>query len=210
MTNKIKTLLIGDNTDAPWHPLEPVRAQLEAILGEHYQLTSTEDYDRLATLHQDEFGLCISYTDCWNRDITPQQTAGLLQYVAAGGGLLVIHTGISLQKSHELLQMIGGKFTEHPPYQTLNYYRTQPDHPLLEGVADFTIDEEPYQYEFDPYTKRNVFMEYEYEGNRFPAAWEHTYGLGKVVYLQPGHHAASFLPPAYRRLIANSARWCSE
>jgi uncharacterized protein len=210
MSDKTNVLLIGDFSDAPWHPLEPARQELEGILGAEFQLTSTEDYTRLARLDRGEFSLCISYADCWNRDLEPEQIAGLLQFVAGGGGLLVIHNGISMQCSNELQQMIGAKFTGHPPYQSLNYFGTAEGHPMLKGVENFTVDEEPYMFDFVPSTKKTVFLELEYEGNRYPAGWEQVYGLGKVVYLQPGHHAPSFKPEAYKRLVLNSARWVTN
>jgi len=207
MSVKIRALLVGDYTNAPWHPLGPAQEALERILGGEFEFTATEDYEQFAQLDRGNYSLCISYIDCWDRSLTPAQTAGLLQYVAGGGGLLVIHSGISLQQNYELLQMIGGKFASHPPFQTLHYYGLEGGHPLLEGVDNFTVDEEPYMFELDPYTPRNVFLEYEFEGERYPAAWEHTYGLGKIVYLQPGHQASCFEPPAYQRLILNGARW---
>ncbi|SDM86441.1 hypothetical protein SAMN04487897_101296 [Paenibacillus sp. yr247] len=209
MSDKTNVLLIGDDTDAPWHPLEPARQELEAILSGEFQLTSTEDYNCFAELDQSQFPLCISYTDCWNRDLTMEQSAGLLRFVAGGGRLLVIHNGISLQRSYELLQMIGAKFIGHPPYQALKYYRTAENHPLLEGVENFNMDEEPYLFDFDPFTPKTVFLEFEFAGNRYPAAWEQAYCLGKVIYLQPGHHAPSFKSEAYRRLVLNSACWLS-
>lgn len=208
MTQRIRALLIGDVTNPPWHPLGPAQEKLETILGEHFAIDATEDYDRLATLDRSEHPLLISYTDCWDRALTPEQAAGVVRFVAGGGGLLAVHTGISLQQSYELLQVLGGKFVEHPPYQTLHYFKKAEDHPILEGVDNFTVDEEPYMYEFDPYTPRNVFLEYEFEGRRIPAGWEHRYGLGRVVYVQPGHHAPSFDPPAVRRLLLNAAFWC--
>lgn len=36
-----------------------------------------------------------------------------------------------------------------------------------------------------------------------------AYGLGRVVYLQPGHHAPSLRPPDYRRLVLNGALWAA-
>ncbi|MDD9268762.1 ThuA domain-containing protein [Paenibacillus sp. GCM10023248] len=210
MNKRTRIWMVGDMADAPWHPLEPARSELAGILGDEFELTATENYDSFACLEPEAYPVCISYTDCWKRDLTRGQTAGLLRYVAGGGSLLVIHNGISLQRSYELLQMIGAQFTGHPPYQKLAYYGTDANHPLLEGVADFVLEEEPYMFEFDPFTKKNVFMEFEYEGKRYPAAWEHAYGLGKVVYLQPGHHAPSFSPQAYRRLVLNSVRWLSQ
>jgi len=206
MTAK-QILLIGDNHPGAWHPLDPVRQELEQILGGEFQLTVTQNYDDLSSLDTSEFAACISYADIWTRELAPEQIAGLVAFVAGGGGLLAIHNGISLAGSYELLQVMGAKFVGHPPYQPLSYYGTVKEHPLLQGVEDFTVDEEPYQFEFDPFTPRTVLLEFEYAGKRYPAAWEHQYGLGKVVYLQPGHTAVSFKPQAFRQLVLNSARW---
>lgn len=203
-------LLIGDDYPGVWHPLEQVAQELEQILEGEFRLTVTQNYDDLSTLDANEYAACISYADIWTRTLTSEQIAGLLKFVAGGGGLLAIHNGISLAGSYELLQVIGAKFITHPPYQQLHFYRTMNEHPLLQGVEDFTIDEEPYQFEFDPYTPRTVFLEYEHAGKRWPSAWEQSYGLGKVVYLHPGHRADSFRPEAIKRLILNSARWIAK
>ncbi|REK77583.1 ThuA domain-containing protein [Paenibacillus paeoniae] len=207
MKTPSKLLLIGDNVHSTWHPLEPALQQLQAIAADGFELFPTEDYDTLKTLEQDGFTAVISYTDCWDRPLEAGQVAGLLRFIAGGGGLLVIHNGISLQASHELAGLIGARFTGHPPYQPLTYLPAQEDHPLLEGVQAFTLDEEPYMFEFDAFSPRNVFLEYEFEGSRYPAGWEHRYGLGRLVYLQPGHCSPSFLQDSYRQLILNSIRW---
>ena len=130
-----------------------------------------------------------------------------MKYVASGGGLLAIHNGISLAGSYELLQVIGAKFVTHPLYQRLQFYRANDEHPLLQGVENFTLEEEPYRFDFDPFAPRNVFLEYEDEGKRWPSAWEQNYGLGKVVYLHPGHRADSIRSEPIKRIILNSVRW---
>lgn len=209
MNEKIKALLIGDNSEEAWHPLEPVQQQLAQIIGISVTLTVTDNYDSLKDLSREEFDIVISYTDCWRRNLTPEQTAGLISFVAGGGGLLAIHNGISLQRSYELAQMIGAKFITHPPYQPLSYHGIEPVHPLLEGVPDFAMEEEPYVVEFDPFAPVKVFLEYEYQGRRYPAAWELSYGLGRIVYLQPGHDARSFEPEPFRQLIRNSVVWAT-
>ncbi|HZG87764.1 ThuA domain-containing protein [Paenibacillus sp.] len=211
MSLRLEAWMIGDDTDAPYHPLEPALKAMQEILQEEFDVTGTEDYDAFARLEPSRLPLCISYTDCWLRSgPTPEQTAGLLRYVAGGGGLLVVHTGISIQASYELAQMVGGKFTTHPPYQPLKYVPAGDGHPLMDGVAPFEMDEEPYMFELDSFSPRNVFLEYEFEGARIPAGWEQRYGLGRVVYLQPGHNASSFQVEPYRRLIRNSARWAAS
>ncbi|MBM7565060.1 ThuA domain-containing protein [Paenibacillus sacheonensis] len=202
----VNVLLLGDFTDAPWHPLEPARAALQSILEPAFRITATENYDELSRLNPADYPLCISYTDCWNRKPAPEQTAGLLRYVAGGGGLLVIHNGISLQAGDALAQLIGARFTGHPPYQPLRYVPIG-EHPVLGGVDPFDLDEEPYAFELDPLAERTAFLAYEFEGAQHPAGWERSYGLGRVVYVQPGHHAPSFEPASYRRLVLNAAHW---
>lgn len=206
MSNK-KILLIGDIHEGAWHPLEGVQRELEKVLGGKYQLSVTHNYDDLTTLSTADYAACISYADIWTRSLTSEQAAGLLKFVAGGGGLLAIHNGISLSGRYELLQLIGARFVTHPPYQQLSFFPAKNEHPLLEGVEAFTVEEEPYQFEFDPFTPRNVILEYEYEGKRWPSAWEHPYGMGKVVYLHPGHTGDSLKPEAIRRLILNSLSW---
>jgi type 1 glutamine amidotransferase len=202
-----KIRLVGDGPDAPWHPLEPARRELERILQDEFQLDATEDYEAFVELDKSDYTLCICYTDCWNRDLSVEQIAGLLKFITRGGRLLVIHNGISVQSSYELSQMIGARFTGHPPYQSLNYVPAIEGHPLLEGVESFQLDEEPYMFDFDPWTPRNVVLAFEFEGNRYPAAWEHPYGLGQIVYVQPGHHAPTFQSEMVSRLVLNSVRW---
>lgn len=84
MNKRINALLIGDNGVDVWHPLEPARQQLVQIIGESTNLTVTEDYDSLKELSRDEFDVVISYTDCWLRNLTTEQTAGLITFVAGG------------------------------------------------------------------------------------------------------------------------------
>lgn len=207
---KVRILLFGDDLEAKWHPLQPVQEQLAEILSGECRLTATRNYEDLTGLNPREYAACISYADLWNRKLSSAQTAGLLKFVAGGGGLLAIHNGISLANRYELLQVIGAKFVAHPPIHSLRFYRAAEEHPILHGVDDFTLDEEPYQFEFDPHTPRNVLLEYEYDGKRWPSAWEHAYGLGKVVYLHPGHTAESLKPEPIRRFIANSVRWLTH
>ena len=48
------------------------------------------------------YELCIAYSDLWDERVSPRQTAGLLSYVSGGGGLLVIHNGVTLANRYEL------------------------------------------------------------------------------------------------------------
>lgn len=157
-----------------------------------------------------QFDLCISYIDLWDEKISPQQTAGLLSYVSHGGGLLIIHNGISLGDRYELAQLMGGKFIGHPPYQPLSFRTSGDDHAITKDIEPFEMEEEPYQFEFDSFTEKHILLEYQMDDKWYPAAWTHTYGLGRVTVLMPGHHEPSFKHPVIRQLILQAAQWTSR
>jgi type 1 glutamine amidotransferase len=205
---KNKSILLGDYTNPPYHPLHVIEQELGHILKDQVTIAGTEDYDILHTENLNKIELFISYTDCWNKQVTSEQAAGLLSYVSNGGALLVLHTGISLQNKYELCQMMGAKFTGHPPYQKLDFeICTAAEHEILNDFEPFSLEDEPYQFEFDPFTEKTVLFEYTLDNQRFPAAWAHEFGLGRVVYLMPGHTLAAFQNPTFQNIIKNSAKW---
>ncbi|WP_340026246.1 ThuA domain-containing protein [Paenibacillus sp. FSL K6-1096] len=206
--DKRKCLLLGDYTHPRFHPLQGVDKQVSGILNELLTVQCSENRKLLLGEHLAGYDLCIAYNELWNESVSPQQTAGLLSYVSGGGGLIVLHTGISLAKRYELAQLFGGRFTGHPPYTTLDF--KVHEHVITEGIEDFQLDEEPYRFEFDPFTEKTILLEYEADGERVPAAWCHSYGQGRVVFLMPGHHEPTFHHPAVRRLLLQAATWAAR
>lgn len=202
-----KLLVIGDYDNAPYHPLSAIEEQLESILSEENLLEIKTDYNALDCNELKSYQTVISYTDCWNNEPAEGFAAALQTYVINGGSLLLIHNGISLQNKYELAQMIGAKFTGHPARTTLEYAEFNREHPIMSGITEFSLFEEPYQFEFDAFTNKTTLFYYEYEGNKYPAAWAHTYGKGKVVYLSPGHDNSIFECSEYRNIIKNSVYW---
>lgn len=205
-----KALLLGDYTHPKFHPLQGVDKQITHILNDVMHVQCSENKNMLLENNLHPFDLLISYNDLWDEKVSPQQTAGLLSYVSNGGGLLVIHSGLSLGNRYELAQLIGAKFAGHPPYQELTLQVTDEDHPVTEGIEPFQIEEEPYQYQLDPLMEKTVLMEYELDGERHPAVWCHTYGQGRVIYVMPGHHEPTFNHPSIRQLILQAAQWASR
>lgn len=203
-----KALVLGDYENPPYHPLAAVEEEFASILGGEWDLTFTDDYRVLEAGGLQGFDLCVSYTDCffWEPDVG---ATGLLSYVTGGGGLLVVHCGISLQKRRELSPMLGGFYKGHGPYGPLVYRVAEEGHPIVEGIGPFEMDEEPYRFDLYPIASTSVLLEYRDAEGVWPAVWAHEYGRGRVAYLQPGHHRPSFERPEIRRLIANGARWCA-
>ncbi|MFQ6133693.1 MAG: ThuA domain-containing protein [Armatimonadota bacterium] len=86
-----------------------------------------------------------------------------------------------------------------------------PDHPIAEGVGDFTIPQEEWYGEpFEVPEPEAVILEGTYKDGeeiaRDALTW--TIGKGRVFYFRPGHETYPiFYMPEVRRVIANAVRW---
>ncbi|GAB6931174.1 hypothetical protein JCM10914A_51570 [Paenibacillus sp. JCM 10914] len=206
----MKAIALGQYEGARYHPFTLVDDEIKAIFSDVMEIECTEDYAALQADKLKTYDLFISYAEFSDQEITEEQAQALVSYVEDGGGLLVIHNGISLQRNKQLAQLIGGRFTGHPEYTALPIrYNQGCHHPVIAGLQDFTMDEEPYRFELSPHESTIIIADYEHEGERWPAAWVHTYGAGRVVYLMPGHHLPSFQIEEVRKLIRNGGMWAA-
>lgn len=210
MMNKKRALLIGDYTHPKFHPLQGVDEEITRILQDVLTVQCSENKQMFEKENLDFFDLCIAYQDSWSEKVSSKQAAGLLSFVSAGGGLLVLHNGIVLHKKYELAQLIGAKNTANPPMQKLQMKVAAPEHDIMKGVQPFEINDEPYPFEFDPFNETTTLLTYELNGKTHPAAWAHTYGIGRVVYLLPGRDQAAFQHPEYRKVVLQSAKWAAR
>ena len=202
---KKKILIVGDNALAKWHKLSPFDEILVKIFQE-FDVTISTNYDDFQIYELIKYDVCISMIDQWI-PLNESQTFGLLTYVFNGGGLLMIHQGISLQARDELSLLARGRFIKHPEQCVLNYNIIPNAHEIVKDVEEFSSLEEPYECMLDNLVKTNVFLEYTLDNNTFAAGWCHSYGIGKVVYLSPGHNLETFKNPIYQKIIQNSIDW---
>jgi type 1 glutamine amidotransferase len=202
-----KILILGDYKNAQWHPLNGVDNALRRIL-EGFDITISEDYPYLKLCDLSAFDLVLNYIDAWDRRAGSDFAGALIGYVAAGGALLTLHGGIIAHSLPEVEQLIGAAFTDHPPHEVIGYVWAGA-HPIMKGVPDFAIDEEPYQFEMARLARVHVIMEYLYKGKQYPAAWLRGYGSGKSCYLSMGHEPTGFTNEPFADLIRRSALWCA-
>jgi type 1 glutamine amidotransferase len=190
-----KILILGD-TVCPYHPLD-VMFPLSKALAEH-DLVFTNDYGYFLRLG--EFDLLILAIDAWSKELAGEQSAAFLDYLNGGGKILSIHTGMSIQATPALAPVHGAKFLGHPPYAGL-VIEPKKGHPLTAGIEKFSVNDEPYQFEASE--KLDIFAEYTHEGTTMPAAWQKTYGQGRLIYLMPGHDMRVLQNEMYQTLIIN-------
>lgn len=204
-----RAIAFGSYTEVKYHPFAGVDRELEQILSPIFRVECTEDYGQMNADNLAKYKLVVAYTEFSDELIAPEQSGALLAYVAGGGGLLVVHNGISLQRNQELGAMLGAYFTHHPDYGPLQMTIPAKDHPIMAGIGDFVIEDEPYYFDLNPHFKTNVLAEYPHNGVMRQAAWCHEFGMGRVVYLMPGHHLPSFSVQPFRQMIHRGGLWAA-
>lgn len=212
MSTQLKALVIGTaQGEARYHPLEPVAPLLGDILARagFAEVVTTTDLDALRHERLREFDLCVSYLDMWEQQLDAAQVAGILQCTASGQGFLAIHSGISCENM-AYRHLVGARFVEHPPYQAFAVQISDRGHPITQGLADFTIEDELYICEFVQPNDLHFLAMGIIGEQRHPIAWVRPFGLGRVAYLALGHSAPSFQNDGFAQMVASAARWCSR
>ena len=145
-------------------------------------------------------------TEAQRRERAAAMEAGFLDYVKAGGGLVLIHGGTTFQNnSMAFSEMSGGSFDFHPPQQPVNVQLAEPGHVLLQAFegAGFTHTDEPYFFK-NAYAGKNfrplLFMDArELTGLETPVedpiryiSWIKKYGAGRIFVSAPAHNAQSY------------------
>jgi len=147
----------------------------------------------------------------------------LVDYVAEGGGLVLMHGAIAnFSYSDEFSALAGGSFDYHPRQQDLTLYPVQPNHPLLKpfGGKPFVHYDEPYvmnrayaELNFAPMLEMETSTlkppkEAEKLGNmpRY-VAWIKPHKKGRVFFSSPSHNAQSFERPELLGFLLNGMQY---
>jgi type 1 glutamine amidotransferase len=199
-----------DNTFHNFEHLLPIiREQLTTL---DLDVVVSEDPDMFLRENIRDFHLVICYT--FGHTLTVAQEEGLLEalqgdvgnHAAKTRGFIGIHgASNSFLNSDAYLEMLGGRFLEHPPLGTIRAEIKPPDHPVTSGVGDFSIEDELYLLELC--SSFEVLVACRYEGSERPLVWVKPYGSGKVVYISLGHGEQQLRHPSFTKILVNAARW---
>jgi len=159
-----------------------------------------------------------------NQDITTEQKAALIRLLEKGKGLVVLHHALaSYQEWEEYEKIIGGLYHLEPytkdehqlPASTYKHdvdflvHVVNPQHPVTQGIEDFTIHDEIYNgYSISPTVQPLLTTDHPESENVI--AWTNKYGNSHVVFIQLGHDHFAYENPNYRRLVAQAIRWTAQ
>ncbi len=135
--------------------------------------------------------------------MTPEAEQAFLEYVRAGKGLLVVHSGSAGYKGTPVMRALMGGVFDHHPKQCPVTVEPQEGHLLTAGSESFTVKDEHYHMLLDD-AEADVFMAATSEHGAQPGGWTRTEGAGRVCMLTPGHNVEVWLHPSYQILPGNA------
>jgi len=147
----------------------------------------------------------------WALTTRAAQRDALTRHVAAGGGLLGLHTAsICFDDWPEWSQLLGGSWvwgqSHHPPAGPVEVTLSR-DHLLTRGLPDFELIDEAYsEQRREPGIDVAGYVAVP-GGPPQPALWAQRYGAGRVIYDSLGHDVAAIELPVHARLLRRAALW---
>jgi type 1 glutamine amidotransferase len=207
-----RVLVLGENT-FPFHAIDEKRDAFAAAL-EDYDVTITTDRDALTG----EYDVLVDYLT--DSTLSDEQLGALLDHVEAGGGYVGVHCASDLTSTAaddpdelldprdepfpELRELIGGHFLTHPEQSEFGV-DVVGEHPVTEGVDDFTVYDEPYQVEVDDDVTVLARMDHP-ELEAYPVVWTNE-SAGRVAYVSLGHTDEALAHDSFVALLRNAVEW---
>lgn len=207
--------------DDLWHPAEVIEKGLAARKDERFCfdiVKAAKDIITPERIAKYRLIICCKGNSVIAANTAPWFEEGVTEvmprdfeaYIQNGGGMLVVHSGLSFNEKDQpdYTALVGAGFVNHPPRCTVDLHIEQPDHPITEGVKDFTIRDEHYELKMccDDY---DVFMTSSSEkGGTQNAGYTRVIGDGRLCAISPGHTLDVWENPSFIRLITNAMEWC--
>ncbi|SIN65612.1 hypothetical protein SAMN02745824_1526 [Parasphingorhabdus marina DSM 22363] len=195
------------------HDFDFARLELLKILGEDERVrtkvsSSWEEFEG-------EFNsLLISYTcNIVPSDRTAEQ---LKEFIEGGGRWIALHATNSLLEWTEdgvvcapangpFLGLIGSAFQGHPPLGKYTVANAAPDHPLVENIGNFEVEDELYLSDFSAPAEVLLsarfggsapgFTREHWEETDHPVMYIRKLGKGEILYLTLGHARGHYDAP---------------
>jgi uncharacterized protein len=195
-----------------------------------------QDYQTIDAQALRSVGDSVRYIDSWtelakglngtrvliqaSNQIPPPEPAirnAIVNFVDAGGGLLVVHAGLwynwSAWPEYNRI-LIGGGSRSHDKLGEFEVVVTHPEHPIMKGVpANFSIHDELYHQEIDPTgspVEVLAIATSPLTGKTFPSVWVVNGLHGRIACIALGHDEESHNNPAYVRLLTNAVSWVAK
>ena len=210
----IKVLVLCDDY---WHPGEVIRAGMQP-LEEKMDITYMCDAkDMLSPELMEEYQVIVcckgdqingaNQNPWFEENVTEVMPKDFAAWVSRGNGLLFVHAGCTHKKGSALAELAGSYFLGHPPRCRVDLKPTE--HPITEGIQDFTIRDEHYRMELTDKSAFVFLKSFSEEGGEQVGGYTKEVGQGRICVLTPGHILGVFRKPEYLKLVEQAIEWCA-
>jgi type 1 glutamine amidotransferase len=157
----------------------------------------------------------------FTQKISDKRKANLLTLTERGVGFVVLHHAIANYADWpEYRKIVGARYyledveengVKHPRCEyehgvDFKIHVEDAAHPIVKGIADFTINDETYKgYSLEP--DNHLLLTSNNPKSQKEVGWTRVYKKSKVCYLQMGHGESIFADENFRRLVTQSIQW---
>jgi type 1 glutamine amidotransferase len=147
------------------------------------------------------------------RTLADDELTAMVRHVAAGGGLLALHTAtICWDTQPGWVALMGGGWawgrSHHPPLGPVAVSLTA-EGAALSGASDFEVIDEAY-HALEPAPDCRILAHAGAGGAPQPIAWTRTHGQGRVAVDALGHDVRSLTVPGHAALLRGLIAWAAE
>lgn len=214
---RTEILFLGDN--GHHKPIERVPEIMAALGSRGINFTYTDRLEDLTTDNLSKYDGLLIYAN-WDSIPKPQERA-LLDYVAAGHGIIPVHcASYCFRNSPEYVdKVVGGQFWRHR-MDTIQTRFTQPNSAITAGLPSFKAYDETYlhshlQADNNVLAVRDVKADQakdltaagRADKTEEPYTWTRTYGKGRVFYTAYGHDERTWSQPGFQQLLERGILW---
>lgn len=214
---RVEILFLGDN--GHHRPSERVPQIMAALGDKGINFTYTDKLEDLNPENLNKYDGLLIFAN-WDTIPKPQEKA-LLDYVAAGHGVIPVHcASYCFRNSPEYVdKVVGGQFWRHR-MDTIQTRFTQPNNPIVAGLSSFKAYDETYLHShLQP--DNNVLAVREVKADQAkdlvdakrpgqteePYTWTRQYGKGRVFYTAYGHDERTWSQPGFQQLLERGILW---
>ncbi|MBP2366543.1 ThuA domain-containing protein [Pseudonocardia parietis] len=147
---------------------------------------------------------------------SPRAREALGRHLAAGGGVLAMHTAtLCFDDWPGWADTLGARWewghSHHPPLGPPIDVTVGEGHPVVDGIDDFTIVDEVYSdLRTAPGLTALATAATPATDAVQPMLWAREHGGGRVVYDALGHHPPSYAVPEHREIVRRAIGWVTS
>ena len=204
-SNLIRVLFLGDN--GPHRPTERFELLQPALASRGIELTYSDDMRDINSAKLAGYDALAIYANV--TEISPEQEAAMLDFVALGGGLVPIHcASYCFHNSPKYIELVGAQFQRHGTgvfkESIINH-----DHPVTKGLEEIESWDETYVHAKHN-EDRTVLSERRDDEGAEPWTWVRNHGKGRVFYTAWGHDQRTWSNEGFHALMESGIRWASS